>query len=87
MEQGDVVQAIADFNEAIVLNPESHELFFERGQAYAKQRNFQYAIEDYNQALLLSPQNPEVVFKKAVAFGELGPSYRSHRVAQYDAPA
>ena len=71
-------QAIADFNEAIVLTPDSPEIFYQRGLAFARQKNYQYAIEDYNQALLLRPQDSEIIYQKAMAYAGVGSVDRSH---------
>ena len=67
-----LTQAIADFNEAIMANPEASEIFYQRGLAYAAQKNYHYAVEDFNQALMLSPQNADVIYQKALAYANLG---------------
>ena len=60
--------AIADFNQALLLNPKSAEAFTNRGNAYNDKKEYDRAIADYNQALLLNPKN-------AYAFNSRGSAY------------
>ena len=61
-------RAIADFNEAIQLDPKSAHAFRNRGVAYAKQRRQDRAIADFNEAIRLDP-------KSALAFRNRGVVY------------
>ena len=52
----DFARAIADFNEAIRLNPQIVLAFYNRGLAYYSQKDFARAIADYSEAIRLNPQ-------------------------------
>lgn len=62
-------QAIADFNEAIRLNPGFAAAFTNRGNAYYFKGQFDRAIEDYDEAIRLAPGLAE-------AFSNRGNVYR-----------
>ncbi len=44
----------------LAFNPLDFEAFFQRGQAYAHQKNFQEAATDYSMALVLTPANHRI---------------------------
>ncbi len=50
-QQGNLVQAIPDFNKAIEINPNYGEVYNIRGAAYRAQGNLTQAISDYNKAI------------------------------------
>jgi len=54
-KRGDYQGAIADYNQAILLNPNLAEAYNNRGLVFSKQGNFSGAIADYNQAIKLNP--------------------------------
>ena len=56
-DQGSLHDAIADFDQAIVLDPNSAIVFYLRGTAYSKAGNHDRAIADFDQALVLDPKN------------------------------
>ncbi len=68
-------KAIADFSEAIRLNPDFAEAFTNRGNIYYGQGQFDRAIEDYDKAIDLKPDLAE-------AFGNRGNVYR--KKGQFD---
>ena len=68
-------RAIADFNQALKLNPKYAAAFNNRGNAYGNKGEYDRAIEDYTQALLLNP-------KYAVAFNNRGNAYSDKK--EYD---
>jgi tetratricopeptide (TPR) repeat protein len=49
-------RAIADFNEAIRLDPGSAISYSNRGQAYYAKQDYDRAIADYNEAIRLDPK-------------------------------
>jgi tetratricopeptide (TPR) repeat protein len=53
--KGNYDSAIADYNQAIKLNPH-FELYFNRGSAYGIKGNYDRAIADFNQSLKLQPE-------------------------------
>jgi tetratricopeptide (TPR) repeat protein len=70
--------AIADFNQALQLNPKYAKAFNNRGNAYYNQKEYDRAIKDYNQALQLK-LTPKYA---AVAFYNLGNAYAKKK--EYD---
>jgi tetratricopeptide (TPR) repeat protein len=55
-EQGEYDFAIADFNEAIRLNPRNEAAYFNRGLAWSAKNDPDKAIADYTQAIRLDPK-------------------------------
>jgi len=50
-------KAIADYDQAIKLNPNYADAFIQRGVAYKNTGNFDRALQDYAEALRLDPRN------------------------------
>jgi tetratricopeptide (TPR) repeat protein len=69
---GDLNRAIANFSEAIRLDPKNAIAFFNRGVAYAKKDDFDRAITDYNEAIQLDPKNPRAFFSRGFAYAKKG---------------
>jgi len=63
--KGDYERAIADYNEAIRLNPQDALAFNSRGNAWWTKGDYERAIADYNEAIRLNPQG-------ALAFNNRG---------------
>jgi tetratricopeptide (TPR) repeat protein len=59
LKNGNLDEAIRNYNEAIRLNDKSAEAFLYRGQAYERQSKYPEAISDYNRAILLQSPYPE----------------------------
>src|SRR3954468_14541336 len=75
-------RAIADYNEAISLEPEIAQPYLSRGIAYQAQHEFDQAIADYEQALRINPNS-------AAAYNNRGNVYRDkgdldRAIADYD---
>ncbi|SFP45545.1 TPR repeat-containing protein [Bradyrhizobium sp. Ghvi] len=56
LRHGDNGRAIADFNEAIHLNPNRASLYRDRAQAYRQNGELDLAIADYDEAIALDPR-------------------------------
>ena len=56
-KRGNFAEAIADFDEAIRLNPSNGELYRERGDAYRARRELVAAGEDFTAAIRLNPND------------------------------
>ena len=65
--QNDYARAIADFNEAIRLNPQYAEAFYNRGNAYFHQKDYARAIADYSEAIRLNPQIAKAFYNRGNA--------------------
>jgi tetratricopeptide (TPR) repeat protein len=72
LHKGQLDQAIAEFNQAIELNPRDAEAFGHRGTAYLKKGQIDRAISDYDQVLRLNPRYAEVYTDRGVAYGAKG---------------
>ncbi len=67
--------AILFFSNAIKLNPENHNAYYKRGDAYFSLKNYEKAIDDFNKTIELDPEN-------VVAFGRRGDAY--DKLKQYE---
>jgi tetratricopeptide (TPR) repeat protein len=63
--------AIADFSEAIRLNPNLIEAYNDRGTAYSILGENAKAIADFNEAIRLKPNDPEAYYNRGVTYREL----------------
>ena len=59
-QKGNYDRAIADYNEAIRLDPNFAKLYNNRGVAYAYKRDYDRAITDFNEAIRLDPDFVDV---------------------------
>ena len=55
---GDHDRALADYQEAICLDPDKATWWIDLGDLHQHQSNFRQAMYDYNQAILVEPDNP-----------------------------
>ena len=67
-DKRDLDHAIADYNEAIRLDPEHIMAFNNRGVTYSYKGDLDRALADYNEAIRINP-------KFAMAFGNRGSAY------------
>jgi tetratricopeptide (TPR) repeat protein len=76
-------QSIADFNQAIRLDPNLTEAFNDRGRAYSNKGDYDRAIADYNQVIRLDP-NLDVAFNnRGLAYERKGDNDRA--IADFEA--
>ena len=64
-------KAIADYDQALKINPNLHAVWNNRGNAHFKLGDFTKAVTDYTVALSLAPSS-QVYFNRAVAWARLG---------------
>jgi tetratricopeptide (TPR) repeat protein len=81
-DQRDYARAIADYDQAIRLNPQDALAYSNRGFAYYNQQDYARAIADHHQAIRLNPGD-------ALAYNNRGFAYFSQRnyaraIADYD---
>lgn len=69
---GSFDQAIADFTEAIRLDPNSFEARFHRGEIQAIEGRCQEALADFAAAIRLQPDRPEAYLERAEVYIRLG---------------
>lgn len=67
-----VAQAEGDFAEAIKMSPRNAYLYFNRGNLFASQKNYERAIADYTHSIELDPRLAEAYFNRAIVYGETG---------------
>src|SRR5262245_18453125 len=65
--KGDHARAIADFSEAIRLNPNAF-TYYNRGVVYGSKGDHDRAIADYNEAIRLDPNNARASYRHCVAY-------------------
>jgi tetratricopeptide (TPR) repeat protein len=58
LQKGDYDKAIADFNDAIILDPKSAIAYRELGEAYKSKGDYDKVIANYTQAISINPESP-----------------------------
>src|SRR5205807_7648112 len=75
---GQTDRALADYNEAIRLDPQNQVAYLGRGSLLARRaRNYRRAIDDFNRALQIEPRNVTALLARGAAqsqLGEFGPA-------------
>jgi tetratricopeptide (TPR) repeat protein len=66
--KGDWDRAIAGFDEAIQINPNSHDAYYDRGIAYGRKGDYDRTIKDLSQAILLDPKDTSAYVFRSVAY-------------------
>ena len=62
--------AVADFGEAIRLDPKLATAYIARGFAWSQKKDFDKAIADYTEAIGLEPRNADAYYDRGLAFGK-----------------
>ena len=57
--KGDLDRAIADFDEAVRLDPKDAQAYYNRGTAWEKKRRLREALADFKMHSQLAPSNPD----------------------------
>jgi lipoprotein NlpI len=81
-DKGDNDRAIADFNEAIRIDPKSAAAFNNRGYAYSDKGDNDRAIADFNEAIRLDPKSAAAFKNRGVAYHGKGDNDRA--IADYN---
>jgi tetratricopeptide (TPR) repeat protein len=72
--QGNLRQAMFDFNKAIEINPDDTNAYTDRGVIYAEQGNLTQAISDFNKAIEINPKNEKAYCNRGIAYYQQGNS-------------
>ena len=80
--KGEFDRAIADYDAAIKLSPQSADSYFNRGNAWAHKGDPDRAIADYDAAIKLDPREPAAYGGRAVEWAVKGDYPRA--IADYD---
>jgi len=68
--QGNFSQAIADYTQAIAIDPKYADAYYNRGIAYDRQGNFSQAICDYTKAINIIPNSADAYNNRGIVYGE-----------------
>jgi len=79
---GDDEQAIADYDQAIALQPDYAEAYNNRGIAYGAKGDLAHAIADFDQVIALDRDDAEVYNNRGIAYAAKGDFARA--IADYD---
>jgi tetratricopeptide (TPR) repeat protein len=71
-ENGDTDSAIADYGQAIELDPENPDTYNERGDAWYDKGELDRAIADYGEAIRLNPEDATGYDNRGVAYNDKG---------------
>jgi lipoprotein NlpI len=82
MVKGDNDRAIADYNQAISINPRNATFYNNRGIAYRNKGDFDRAIADYSQAIRLNPKDHDVYYNRGIVYRNKGDQDRA--IADYN---
>ncbi|TFW56595.1 tetratricopeptide repeat protein [Bradyrhizobium sp. MOS001] len=72
LRHGDWLRAIADFDEAIHLNPNRASLYRDRAQARRQNGDLELAIEDYDEAIAHDPRHAAPYYQRGLALAATG---------------
>jgi tetratricopeptide (TPR) repeat protein len=79
----DYARSIADFDEAIRLDPTSDSAFLNRARSYVLQKKYDLALADYDKAIELDPKNAGAYMNRGNVHHERGDTERA--IADYGA--
>jgi len=81
-KRGEYDLALADFNQAIRLDPKNAFALRNRSDYYLAQDDVTHAMEDFNQAVAISPKSPELLVSRGNAYMVNGDF--AHALPDYD---
>lgn len=76
-------EALTDYTNAIELKPNSPDVFYNRGNLYARLGLFDRALTDYTRSIRLSPSpHPDYFYNRAVIYNKLG--FQKNAMSDYE---
>jgi len=75
--QGKLEEAIAEYSEAIRLEPRLVPAYYIRGVTYAQLGQYERAVQDYDEAIRLNPQYAQAYYSRSAAYIKLGQMERA----------
>ena len=79
--KGDHDRGIADYSEAIRLNPNFAGFYYNRGLAYRYKKDYHRAIADFDVVIRLNPRDAEAYYNRGLMYEALG--RREEAVAEF----
>ena len=70
--KGDSDKAIADYTEAIRLDPKRTDAYFNRGSAWAHKKDYDKAVADYTEAIRLNPKDGNAFNSRGITYFDMG---------------
>jgi tetratricopeptide (TPR) repeat protein len=81
-DKSDFERAIAEYDQAIALNPHDVKLYINRGLAYTNKGDTDHAIADFDYAIKLKPKDADIYNNRGVVYANKREYDRS--IAEYD---
>lgn len=72
LKNGNYDQAIAEYTQAIKLDPSLTSLFYNRGLAYSNKDDYDNAIADFSQVIKMNPKDGEAYFERGYNYSMKG---------------
>jgi Flp pilus assembly protein TadD len=66
LSRANVFDAVADYDQAVALDPKNSDLYGDRGMARIRKGDLNGTLEDYEKALTLDPKNATVYFRRSL---------------------
>ncbi len=83
-DRGDCTRAIADYSQAIALDPAFAEAYNNRAYAYMAQQEYARALPDLDRAILLRPDYPHALMNRGDIYNYYYQIDRPRAIADYD---